>query len=273
MLFGLFKPTWMSENTAKALKAVEKINDETELIQVAKRARHWKVKVKAIEKLNNQDVLVSIAKEKFFPDICRAAVSRLTNDHAIGEIAKNAVSSEARIAAIQKLNDQSILAEIAKDNKISSHIRKEAAIKLNDPAILARVIKNSSCDIADMTVVERLVDDVALGKIAKNRNQTDSVRSAAIWKLNDQALLEEFAQEEANWEIRLTATKRLTSCQKLAEIAQSDPYSYQEQISYSYDQYGDSSDYRRRWPVREVARDRLKILKRLAQGSASNNQP
>ena len=76
--------------------------------------------------------------------------------------------------------------------------------------------------LADITIVENLIDEIKLADIAK-RNIDFSVRKAAVEKLTDQKLLADVAQNATDWIVRHAAVKYLTNPVRLATIAKTDP--------------------------------------------------
>ena len=59
---GIFGPAWKSRNWDRAVEAVEKLNDPTELAQAARLARCYGARSAAVRKLTDQAVLAEIAK-------------------------------------------------------------------------------------------------------------------------------------------------------------------------------------------------------------------
>lgn len=59
---GLFKPAWMGDNDAKALKSVEKEENQSKLYKIAKNANNLKARYEAVKKIIDQAVLADMAK-------------------------------------------------------------------------------------------------------------------------------------------------------------------------------------------------------------------
>lgn len=60
----LFKPVWLSNNLEKALKAVEKENDQAQLTEIAKSALILEVRLTAVEKMTDQAKLTEIVETR-----------------------------------------------------------------------------------------------------------------------------------------------------------------------------------------------------------------
>jgi len=58
----LFRPAWDSKNEYRAVRAVNKLTDETKLIRVVKEARCRAARKAAVEKITDQNVLVYFAR-------------------------------------------------------------------------------------------------------------------------------------------------------------------------------------------------------------------
>ena len=113
---GLFKPAWESANKEKALKAVEKLTNQTKLKVIAKNtAIFGAVRFAATIKVDDQ----MLAQEMF------------------ADIAKNDNNSNVRYRAVSKLDDQSLLAGLAFSNDKS--VRMVVAGKLADTALAQKI--------------------------------------------------------------------------------------------------------------------------------------
>ncbi|MDR3175371.1 MAG: hypothetical protein LBU06_02425 [Desulfovibrio sp.] len=108
-----FKPAWQSKNIAKALLAVEKLTEQTQLEQIA-RARDINplVAIAALQKLTNQAVLADIArKSSNFKDslgrntkVCLAAVQRITDPTLLTNIIRTTDTKSISAAAKKVLS-------------------------------------------------------------------------------------------------------------------------------------------------------------------------
>jgi geranylgeranyl pyrophosphate synthase len=76
---GLFKPAWASENDKRAVKAVNKLTDQTILTDLARNNKSVFVRKAAVEKLTDQSILADIARNDKNPTVSRAAIEKITD--------------------------------------------------------------------------------------------------------------------------------------------------------------------------------------------------
>ncbi|MDR3175497.1 MAG: hypothetical protein LBU06_03055 [Desulfovibrio sp.] len=153
MLF--FKPTWQSNDLKKAIKAVEKENNQAKLAIIAQKALSISVRLQAVNKLNDQILLESIAKEDPELPVREAAILKLTNQIVLEDIAKNDSKLYARKCAVGKLANKDVLEDIAK-NDSSSPVRITAMIQLNDQSMFTHFAKNDSDNSVRIAAIYRL---------------------------------------------------------------------------------------------------------------------
>ena len=100
---GLFTPKWMSDDQAKALKAVEKITDPRKLAEVAVNAKDQVVVSTAIERIHDEAALAGIALGDAGNFPIEKALERVTNADLLKQIADEAEKDWVRIAALTRL--------------------------------------------------------------------------------------------------------------------------------------------------------------------------
>lgn len=214
---GLFAPAWKSSNEAKAIKAVESLNDQSVLASAARESLHKSVRLSAINKLTDQSVLVEIAKK---------------GDYSASDVKSFSESEyrEERIAAIKKLTDQSILAEIARKKRTDFRIGVAAVEQLTDQPILVEIAKtNSLNDSIREAAIGQLTDQSILIEIAKNNYINSSIREVAFEKLSvssDQNLLIYLIKNSRSKKTCNRVVEKLTDCSTLVEIARIEGYNY-----------------------------------------------
>ncbi|MBQ9515826.1 MAG: hypothetical protein IJR57_06930 [Ruminococcus sp.] len=122
---GLFEPKWMSDNRAKALKAVEKITDPQKLAEVAVNAKDQVVVSKAIERIHEEAVLARIALGNS-DNRAKAlkAVEKITDPQKLAEVAVNAKNHDVVSKAIERIHEEAVLAGIALGNANYYSIKK-----------------------------------------------------------------------------------------------------------------------------------------------------
>jgi uncharacterized DUF497 family protein len=239
---GLFKPAWMSENSEKALKAVEKLTDQQTLAQAATTALIAEVRLAAVKKLNDQTAFANIAKNDLSSDVRKLAVEKLTNQSILADIAKNHKDYTMRRIAIEKINNAELLVNIAKSieddelririaDKLSDYLLsqdiyadiainsinmgncREAVDKLTDQASLAEVAKNGHYAFVRLEAVKKITDEAIIqavcADIAKNDTSDPETRKSAVTILEDQTVLGEVAKKDKSADVRMAATGKL----------------------------------------------------------------
>lgn len=108
---GFFKPAWQGDNTAKALKAVEKAKSDLELAQIARDAPLREVRLAAYQRVSvgmypDGDALAIIATGLDL-DLCKEAFEKLnpasSNYRRFADVAQKAQLPVIRIMAIEKI--------------------------------------------------------------------------------------------------------------------------------------------------------------------------
>ncbi len=225
---GLFKPTWQSKNKRKAEKAVDKINNQKTLEEIAK-SNVWDcVRAKAIKKLTDKNVLIYVAEYSFgvvknsanerLVELRKAEVSALTDQTELVRVAKNDKDWVVRKTAIDKVNDSAIVQELYIYNTIHGETyyeRKQAMNKLTSQDALAQVVKNLDNWGLYEKAFEKLNDQTILADIANAKYvKAEYVRIAAAKKLADQDLAQkvyaDVAKNAINAEVRKRAAEELS---------------------------------------------------------------
>jgi len=142
-------------STRDLFQAIDKIRDESVLINIAKTEHDRWLRKKAVKYIENESALISIFKTDSNIDVCAAAMERIKNQSFLTEIAKNDNRISLRIAAAEKLQNESIkneiLIEIAKNDydpinrkTLNPLIRIKAAKQLYDESIKTEILINIS---------------------------------------------------------------------------------------------------------------------------------
>jgi len=155
----LFRPAWDSKNEKRAVKAVNKLKDETKLVHVAKEARCLQARLAAIgnKKLTDPNVLADIAKNDEDSTVSTAAFIKLISKNLIAATANYDENSDVRLKAVGSLDDQDLLVSVAKKARYSD-ARIAAVKKLTDPKLLVDVAKNAGYGDVRMIATNRVVD-------------------------------------------------------------------------------------------------------------------
>lgn len=256
---GLFKPAWQSKNEKKALKAVQKLTDQTTLADIAKsmvtiNVRHTAVKkltdqsvlafiaknekdsrvrITAIEKLNDQNALADIANNRIEPGSVREeALKALTDQNALAEYVKTADSTEWLIyrKVLDKLNDQTLIDVIKSDHTKSEYVRLDAVAKLADKTLAQEIYNEffrSSTDVEIRKMAaEQLDDQTSVQPILQKLYAEMAINNDRwdnckydFWKITDQAALADVAKNARNKYVSEEAVKSLTNEALLAGVA------------------------------------------------------
>ncbi len=248
---GLFTPKWMSKDTTKALKAVEKINDPQKLAEVAVNAKNQFVVSKAIERIHEEAVLAGIALGNADVIPISKALERVTHADLLKQIADEAEKNWVRISALSLLTKQKPDFDLLPYNELIKVCVKagnsEAANLCKDRVLLEDVYrlnidswlkdKNQS---STMRIFKARIDQLAaeciqdtqlasgLRRFVEPGNlYSNEVRNAAQAKLNAMLLPENASQEDlykaALYQpaVREKALSRLSDPELLAKIAHS----------------------------------------------------
>ena len=257
---GLFTPKWMSDDSSKALKAVEKITNPKKLAEVAVNAKKDYVVSKAIERIDEEVVLAGIALGNARDFAIMKALRRITHPDLLKQIADEAEKNWVRIAALSRLKlrlhnfdllpYRDLIEECVKaGNSEAASLCKdrlllEEAYRLNRHRWLmdknqqstmwsfeARINQLASECIRDTQLPGELIKFITPGNL-----YTDEVRSAAQTKLNALLLPDNASQEELykaalnNPAVRKEALSRLSDPEFLGKIARNAQFSPQIRV-------------------------------------------
>ncbi len=229
---GLFKPAWQSNNRSKAEKAVDKIDDQKKLEEIAKSDVCGYVRAKAIKKLTDRDVVAYVAKHHRYDrtgivkstanarlsELRQAEVSVLTDQAELIRVAKNDEDWAVRQTAIKNLKDPKLIEELYIYNTIhggTSYEKEQAMNHLTSQDALAQVVKSIDNGFINEEAFKKLTDQTILADIANAKNaKTEYVRIAAAKKLTDQNLAQtvyaDIAENGMDAGVRKGAAKMLS---------------------------------------------------------------
>jgi uncharacterized protein YcgL (UPF0745 family) len=109
---GLFKPAWLSENREKAMKAVEKLTEQSQLAEVVKNALHTDVRRAAVQRLTDQTVLAY-------------AIKTLTSTDFLIQIVQRSEKPDCALLALEKLTSEDDIIK-AKDKCLLRSVNEKA---------------------------------------------------------------------------------------------------------------------------------------------------
>ena len=196
----------MSEST----DLIQQDSDLSSIEYSAKNESDWKKRLLAVDRLTNQTLLMDISKNDREWYIRMVAVNKITDQKFLLDIVKSDSEFEVCRSAISKLTDENTILDIVKNNNNSIYIRGAAVIGLTNQNILTDIAKNDEHDFIRSVAVSKLSDQSILTDIAKN-DKDKYVRFAAVEKLTDQSVLTEIAKNDIDEFVRKAAGKRLKS--------------------------------------------------------------
>lgn len=211
-LSKIFKPKWKSEDSKVRLEAIDEIDDEEILIELAKNDTDENVRRKSTLKITNQDVLFDIAKCDEDRYARENALNRITDKNLLLKLCELEYIDPIRYKAQCKLvdeyseeNNQNELIKIVENDENDVEFRKYAIGKITDENVLAEIYKTTStqslCKIAldnisnqellvellgddpDLEVIKKITDDEVLINIALNDDLGPYRRETAISNL------------------------------------------------------------------------------------------
>jgi hypothetical protein len=258
---GLFKTAWQIDYShyslsksksmileRKALKVVEKTNNQAKLAQIAREAPGWKVRENAIKKLLDQSVLIDIASNADEHDDFRLLATKKLTDkdiqqEAYAKIAKDEQYNHGKLTkavsyALSEITDQRILINIAKQAK-SRWTREAAVEKLTDKDVLAELAAKMECAVIRLSKLrseeaKKINNQEELTHIAQYSNDRDICIDAAS-RLVDKAIAQEVffrhAMTGADGSIYKPAFDLLTDQTLVARLAIKSLFSYDSGVS------------------------------------------
>jgi hypothetical protein len=147
-----------------------------------------------------------------------AAVGRVTDQALLGDIAIEGHDKTVQIAAVRKLNDQTILANVATNVRpMQYEVAIEAIHELSLAPTLAKIAVEHEIWFVRSAAVARIEDQALLAKIAEN-DSDENVRLAAVMRLTDQTALAKIATTNESNRMRLRAVEKLDDQAVLARI-------------------------------------------------------
>lgn len=197
---ALFKPGWMSENEQKALKAIEKLTDEKNLLQAALQGASHEVRAAAVRKISDNDLLLQVTEQGKDHEVILAAAERMTDpDGLIRVLEERLGCHEIREIILPKLlatEDEDALFKAA--GRIAGSSYADPLVKrITDPDRLTELaILGSFC------AFRKIGDPDRLRRIAAEA-ESGQMRKKAMLKIGDRTLMAEAAMETktlAEWE-------------------------------------------------------------------------
>ncbi len=143
----------------------------------------WEMRRAALEKLNDQAVLIEVAKKDLVGMVREDAIRKVDDQQVLADIAQRDENRDIRVAAVKRLTNQSILARIGRADK-DVYVREAVAQSLNDQGELLRIARTDKWFGVRQEATKRLTDIAALKEIAE-KDEDPFVREAAKKRIEE----------------------------------------------------------------------------------------
>jgi len=239
---GLFKPAWMveySEGTEKALKAVDKLTNQSTLYAIINNAPLYDVRMAAVKKLTNQSQIIDIVNNiSQYSDVRVAAIERISDQTVVTDLYKDSKKREQEMKELTKKDYFNRKAIIEREG----HIRYAAVKKMTNQSILADIARTDSDKTVSCRAVEQLNDQQLLAHLVvslANVWETEIVRREAVKKMTDQTALANIALHDDDSGVRSAALKKLTDQTAILNVAkhENDYFTLNEALSKMTDSF------------------------------------
>ena len=136
----------------------------------------------AINKINDENILFEIAKNENYDDICKAAISKITNESNLGYLIENKGVNVRRYAIdkLQEINPNSILL-MSKDDVGNVNSEKE----------LLKIFNSSTNIDARREAVKKINNQDVLMDIAESETDNQIIK-AAMGGIKDESVILNF---------------------------------------------------------------------------------
>lgn len=208
---GLFKKEWDKPDSSKAEKAIQKINDQNKLFEIACTAKNLFARGYAAERVTDKGLLKKLFDTK--------------DEHILKGLSENSsvdINMHEKIVllggygwsnSLKRIPDQTILARIAteidaKDRSSAERLSSVFGMITDDKAFFF-IAKNRTG--SGIFVEQWYVDDA--GKFELYPHGTDLIQES-VHKLTDPALLQQLVEESASKEAKESAKERLKTIKK-----------------------------------------------------------
>ena len=136
---GIFRPAYRSKDPEVRLKAVDKLDDQQLLAQIAMTDKSPRVRKAAVAKVDEQEMLFAIALDGKEIDARIAAVERIESQQKLAEIIKVRKNYQLMGACFAHISDKKILEEIASNPDYNMSARRIAIDNYADGSFLTGI--------------------------------------------------------------------------------------------------------------------------------------
>ena len=136
------------------------------LFSRAHESKDPEVRLKAVEKLDDQVLLAEMARSDSSPRVRKAAGTKLTDQELLVDVALNGKEIDARIAAVERIDSQAKLAEIIKVRK-NFKLMGACFARITDRGVLDAIANDPAYNMsARRTAIEHFADGSFLDKMS-----------------------------------------------------------------------------------------------------------
>jgi hypothetical protein len=186
--------------------------DDKDILNIALSPKHNPfVKIKAVRQLKDPEFLTRIALNTNENEDVRAeAVKKITDQKVLEKIVKKDVYPSVRVTALSQITDVNFLNEIVNSESYSDRLVQEAVKRATDTKGIDKIVWDRlSFEDTKIEAVNRLgqlKETKLLERIAKNYQENDLVRDAALPFIHDQKELAEIAFKRKSSKVLMKIT-------------------------------------------------------------------
>ena len=212
-------------------------NDE-DLEYIANTEPEWYIRALAVNKIDDESILFNIAVNNSSDYVSRLAVRKIRNDNLLKEIVESSKVYDVREEALSQIRDENILLDFA-ENERNYNIRYHSIKNIKNDSLLVPFVEKrlkdfnkenrnqselydlskeySLCEIA----IERINDESFLKDIVtKNYKQYMSIK--ALKNIHDQEFLIDIALNHSDVNYRISAIENISDDDVLIDFAKND---------------------------------------------------
>lgn len=207
-----------AEDRISRRAAVERITDESVLVDLAKNASDIVVRIIAINKINDESILADIVENDSDIFVRVEAAKKINDESFLANIAKRYWKNRyACMAAVRKIEDESVLADVAK-NASDSNVRIEAISRISDESVVVDIVKNDFDHDIRIRSVDKITDEtilvnldkidpnlrlVRVKPVVKKKKSIDFTKGRIFYEQVEDAWEEHLEEEAKKWDEQL----------------------------------------------------------------------
>ncbi len=188
-------------------RAVRRLTNQTELARAAK-DRDAGVRMAAVERLDDQPFLGDIALNDRDNNVRKTATEQLKDQLTLAHIALRDANEAVRRTAIEKLIADDVLLKAATSDK-SVRNRESAVARLNDQTALEKIFSIDESERVRAAAILRMKDGAAQASAVLREHFSFWVRQYAVENIGDRSALECIVRRCDDAIIRMKALKQL----------------------------------------------------------------